>query len=152
MCYTLTDDRRMYVSPAVARKIKDLDIVRNVPFTICKKEKQVGQRKAIDWEVARLDQIAERIATKAPEAAHPSKLTAPEPVAVPFERSCNGNGSANGHGNGNGSNGAPVPPIHPALLSSTGKAAIDIVLEIEAYAHEKAMTDFEFGAENIQKI
>src|ERR1700694_977583 len=48
VCYTLADDRRMYLSPAVARKIAVLGIVRAVPFTICKKEKQVGMRKTID--------------------------------------------------------------------------------------------------------
>ena len=49
VCYTLADDRRMYLSPAVARKIAVLGIVRAVPFTICKKEKQVGMRKTIEW-------------------------------------------------------------------------------------------------------
>src|ERR1700736_1364463 len=82
VCYTLADDRRMYLSPAVARKIADLGIVRAVPFTICKREKQVGMRKTIEWEVALLeapatnggDQTSTAAATEAPavKQSHPS--------------------------------------------------------------------------------
>ena len=37
-------------------------------------------------------------------------------------------------------------------MMAADKAAIDAVLELEAYARRQGMTDFSFGAENLQKI
>ena len=158
VCYTLTDDRRMYVAPSLARKITDLGITRNVPFSICKREKIIGNRRTIDWEVTRTDTSStdtSSIGTQAPEAA-PHSVTvnaAPETASQ-----MNGHSHTNGNGRGNG-NGHPAVddsltvPLLNSLLITTGKAAIDAVLAIEAYGREKGMgTDFAFGPENIQKI
>ncbi len=38
------------------------------------------------------------------------------------------------------------------LLVATGKATVDAVLTVEAYAHAHGLVDFAFGAENVQKV
>lgn len=53
---------------------------------------------------------------------------------------------------------AVTPALAPAavspaqLLAVAGCAAVDAVHEIERYAQSRGMTDFAFGAENIQKF
>jgi hypothetical protein len=37
-------------------------------------------------------------------------------------------------------------------MAAAGRLAIDAVLEIESYAQSRGMTDFAFGADNIQRI
>ena len=68
--YTLTDGRRMYVHPLVAKRIVDLGIGQEESFQICKRQVQNGSRKGIEWEVTRLE-------------AEPQTTSAPQPVARP---------------------------------------------------------------------
>ena len=49
--FTLTDDRRMYVDPYVADRIRAAGIRANEAFTITKTERQVGNRRVVDFEV-----------------------------------------------------------------------------------------------------
>src|SRR5205085_5038017 len=147
VCYTLTDDRRIYVSPAVARKITDLGIKRQMPFTLCKREKIIGNRRTLDWEVAFVE-------TQAPEAAQPSKVSpAPETATQINGHNHPNNGhSPNGNGHARPDSSLMLPLLN-SLLINAGKAAIDAVLTVEAHAREKGIgTDFAFGPENIQKI
>jgi hypothetical protein len=53
--YTLSDNRRMYVAPFVAQRIRELQIEPGEAFQICKREVKNGPRKAINWLVDRLD-------------------------------------------------------------------------------------------------
>lgn len=53
--FKLVDERVMFCSPFVARKIADLGIRRNVPFSMCKKEVKKGNRNSFEWEILRLD-------------------------------------------------------------------------------------------------
>ena len=53
--YKLSDDRRMYVAPYVARCISDLKIRVGEPFRICKRYVKNGRSKTVDWLVERLD-------------------------------------------------------------------------------------------------
>ena len=49
--YTLTDHRRMYVAPFVARRICELGIQAGEPFQICKRQVKTGQTKTVQWVV-----------------------------------------------------------------------------------------------------
>jgi hypothetical protein len=142
--FSLVDGRRMYVAPSVAAKIAEAGIGPNTPFEICKRETARGNRRTIEFEIKNLGEV---------EPARPAK-----PVLVSGLVSGPRNGS-NGH-NGNGHASAPAAPAAPPpapqgvldLMRNSGLQSIDIVLEVEGYARAKGMTDFTFGAENIQKI
>jgi hypothetical protein len=47
---------------------------------------------------------------------------------------------------------APAAPSAVALMKMAGIGAVDAVLEIEKYAQSRGMTDFNFGADNIQRL
>ena len=138
VCFTLYDDRRMYVSPAVAAKIEELGIRRNDPFTICRRETRVGNRKGITWEIALVN--ANR--TEGAVQAQPSV-----PAQATREQLVQGNHNSNGHGNDAHANGNGND-----ALERTGKAAIDAVLAVEAYARSKGLGEFAFGPDNIQRL
>jgi hypothetical protein len=47
--YTLADERVMYVPPVVRTKLLELGIQLGEPFTICKAEREEGNRRFIEW-------------------------------------------------------------------------------------------------------
>jgi hypothetical protein len=53
--YSLTDERVMYVPPAVRDKLIELGIRQNQLFSICKAERREGNRRFIDWAVRRIE-------------------------------------------------------------------------------------------------
>jgi hypothetical protein len=53
--YTLSDNRRMYVAPFVAQRIRELEIAPGEAFQICKREVKNGPRKTINWLVDRIE-------------------------------------------------------------------------------------------------
>lgn len=67
--YTLTDDRVMYLDPAVAQRIKELRIARGELFSICKREVKRNSKRSIDWEVKRVDPPGDPSAAPAPAPA-----------------------------------------------------------------------------------
>jgi hypothetical protein len=46
--YSLSDERVMYVPPAVRDKLVELGIRQNEPFSICKAERRNGNRRFIE--------------------------------------------------------------------------------------------------------
>ena len=144
VCFTLYDDRKMYVSPALAQKITELGIRRDVPFSITKKEVRVGNRKGVQWEIVRLD--GKVPATEAGSGSNRKPAAEPDALQI--------NGSQSNHTNGNGQ--APVAPAPAAIevavaLEGCGKAAIDTVLAVEAYARSKGRA-VTFAEANIQDV
>jgi len=54
--YTTVDDQKMFLSPIVADKIKELGIQRGERIRITKKEVRNGTRRGIEWQVERADE------------------------------------------------------------------------------------------------
>lgn len=78
--YTTTDERKMYLAPTVAEKIKELGIQRGESIRITKRETRNGTRRSIEWLVERPDaalpsnsevmrNLREQQAQPAPDAA-----------------------------------------------------------------------------------
>ena len=140
--YSLTDGRRMYVSPFVADKIRNAGITAGVPFELCKREVARGNQRSVEFQIRTINDMGGAAAETAPLPAtttqqpnHSARLQVAAPVAAP----------------------AAVPPqaAEPtaiAMLKRAGFAAVDAVLEVESYAQSRGMVDFEFGAENLQKV
>ena len=93
--YTLTDHRRMYVAPFVARRINELGIQPGDRFRISKRQVKTGQSKSIEWQVERIaegetqlerdlqesiDQVKAR--KHAPPSSESFSVVSLEPVAV----------------------------------------------------------------------
>src|SRR6516165_8138005 len=51
--YTLADERVMYVPPVVRSKLVELGVQPREPFTLCKAERKEGNRRFIEWQVAK---------------------------------------------------------------------------------------------------
>ena len=140
--FTLVDGRKMYLSPFVADKIHGANISRGVPFSICKREVTHGNRRTVEFEIETPNAPNAATAAVLPAAAaavSQPTMTTTKSQEVPHNT---------------------VPASHPptiegnavALLALSGRAAIDAVLATEEYAKERGLTDFAFGAENIQKV
>lgn len=124
--YVLTDDRQWYVDPAISERIQALGLAPGELFSAMKCEVMRGNRRSIEWRIARIQ----------PEgAAERSVSPAPAPQNTPQQ-------STPQHSN----------PTATDALVATGKAAIDAVLAVEDYARQRGMDDFVFGSENVQKI
>lgn len=150
--FTLIDDRRMYVAPAVAQKIAAAGVQPGEFFTIEKREITQGNRRTINYVVE--------------TGASASLASTPVPASSPI--------GSNGLSRSTPSYAAPAPAVlagppcgaaapetRPAsvadssaiaLMKTAGLGAIDAVLEIERYAQQRGLTDFAFGADNIQKL
>jgi len=145
--FTLEDERRWFVAPFVANKIKAAGIGAGEPFVVCKRERTEGNRRMVEYEI---------------EKGATVTAVAPSGVAVVA------GGSSNNSRSQQSSAVAVAPPaavaVAPPAAAPTlatdsssairfaGMAAIDAVLAVEAYAKSRGMTDFAFGAENIQKV
>ena len=145
--YSLTDGRRMYVSPFVADKIRSAGITAGVPFELCKREIARGNQRSVEFQIRTINgdmggaaaETAPLPATTTQHPNHTARLQVAAPAAVPAVIP------------------AAVPPqsAEPttiAVLKRAGLAAVDAVLEVESYARSRGMVDFEFGAENLQKV
>jgi hypothetical protein len=160
--FTCEDDRRFYVSPAVAREIEAAGVRRGVPFTICKREKSIGQRRTTYMEVKRLDvdipdekadvPAKTTSANSSALATERNYLTAAAPASQ-FQSNGTGHANGNGHSNGNGNAGNNLNiQLISALLHQSGLGVIDAVARVEAHARELLGDSFQFGPENIQKL
>ena len=138
--FTLSDERRLFVSPFVASKIAAAGIEPGQPFSICKAEVIHGNRRAIEYLI---------------EPAHAPQQSAPHPakpihvVAPPADTRSVPNASR--------TTAPETPSVSDAptavtILKIAGMQAIDAMLEVEQHAQKRGLTDFVFGAENLQKI
>jgi len=139
--FSLTNGEKWYCDPFIAAKIRDAKIGANVPFTVCKREVVNGNRRVVEYEVERILDVS-----LAPPAADPDPRPTMRAVESP-------NTSAVFVGAGAVVTPAATPaPSTVALMKMAGIGAIDSVLEVEKYAQSRGLTDFNFGADNIQKI
>jgi hypothetical protein len=158
VCYTLTDGRKMYVSPYVADKIRAAGIRAYQEFSICKREVKDGNRRRIEFQV-------EPLAGNTPQNGTAARVseTHAAVVAARNDNPIDSRSVVPSH-NSNAPERFPEPrPVAPpaapydgssavALLKMAGCGAIDAVLAIEHYAEQRGLTDFSFGVENIQKF
>ena len=161
--YSLTDGRKWYVSPFVARKVTEAGITAQIPFEVLKREVARGNRRSVEIQVRNLGDTS---ASAAAVTTAPVEHNRPaDPSTTTQQPNGHSHSHANGNGNGNGQPPAPAPaqpearPIPTvegaaaALLARTGKMALDAVLEVEAYAREaKGLEGFTFGPANVQSI
>jgi hypothetical protein len=136
MMFSLVDGRKMFLPPVVSQKIKNSGIRESEPFTICKREVANGNRRTIEYQIDLVEIVEHHDNGRIHAVATP--VAAAPPVAAPVAP-------------------AALPPAAVATstlspMTAAGIAAIDAVLEVERYARDKGMTDFEFGSENIQKV
>jgi hypothetical protein len=147
--YSLTDGRRMYVSPFVADKIRHAGITAGVPFEMCKREVARGNQRSVEYQIRTINDVSGGAAAETaphhpiPTATtqqpnHTARLQVAASAAVPAVIP------------------AAVPPAAEpttiAVLKRAGVAAVDAVLEVESYARSRGMVDFAFGAKNLQKV
>jgi hypothetical protein len=132
--FTLTDGTSWFCDPDVAEKIRSLGVVAGEVFRVTRCEVARGNRRSVEWNVARTPEAGSGLPS-APPAAAPS-------TNAPRE----GNHAAQNHPN--------PPTIEGAIRSSlltTGKLAVDAALEIEAYARDRGM-QLQFDAPTLQDI
>jgi len=142
--FSLTNGEKWYCDPFIAGKIRDAGIGANQPFNVTKREVISGNRRRVEYEVEAL--------------LEPQTITDPRPTVYAGE-SRDGRTTAVVLGAGASVNPAPAAaaiatpaPSSVAVMKLAGIGAIDAVLEIEHYAQSRGMTDFAFGADNIQKL
>jgi hypothetical protein len=146
--FTLTNGERWYCDPFIASKIKAAGIGAYTPFNVTKREITQGNRRRVEYEIEALKEA--------------QTITDPRPTVHAHE-SYNGQTTAVVLGAGASVNPpaaaiaapaavAPAAPSAVALMKMAGIGAVDAVLEIEKYAQSRGMVDFNFGADNIQKL
>lgn len=169
--FSLTNGDKWYTDPFIASKIRDAKIGAYQPFNITKREIVTGNRRRVEYEIEALLEpktITDPRPTVYAGESRDGKTTAvvfgagasvnhfedkvkgalnpPPPAAVDMV-----DVAARALGV------APVTPAVPspsavALMKMAGIGAVDAVLEIEKYAQSRGMVDFNFGADNIQKL
>jgi len=150
--FTLDDERRFYAAPFLAAKIKAAGIRANQPFTICKREIVQGNRRVVEYQIETGTAATAPVSQSTQQTVQVSQshsihaVPAPVAVAPAFVPSASG---------------FPIAPAPlaaaPADTSSSaiafaGRAAVDAMLAVESYAQSKGMTDFCFGADNLQRL
>jgi hypothetical protein len=158
--YTLADNRRLYVPPIVAAKIKELQVVPEEPFSLCKR---IDPDKGVQWEVKRVDPPA-----SGPELVAPAHSQAATVSPSQNTQHSNGNRQEKLTQLGNVLvNGIPEPSkkngtgsISPEACLMTGQskfclqqliAAIETVNAAEKYA-EAMGRPVHFTSEDIRAI
>lgn len=138
--FSLTNGEKWYADPYIAAKIRDAGIGAYTPFTVCKREVTNGNRRVVEYEVARImEQSLAAPAARVTDAANDARAAA---VFVGAGASVNPPAAA----------AAAPAPSSVAIMKLAGIGAIDAVLEVEHYAQSRGMTDFVFGPDNIQKL
>ena len=155
--FTLNDGRKWFAAPFVAQKIAAAGVVAHQPFSICKREITENNRRRVEYQIDTAAAVpaaaavvvssgAGAVATPPARASKMTEVVTPSshfPTSPSTPAAANGNGHAAAPAAGDSS---------AAAIRFAGMAAIDAVLAVEAYAQSKGMTDFSFGAENIQKV
>jgi hypothetical protein len=114
--HTLDDGRIAYLPPVVEQRIGELGIAKDEPIEITKAEVRTGQRKAIEWQVRRVNPTGSEQVGSAPMFQAPLQTaTAPQGNASP-QGAVAGVAFAT-HNQTQNTNGnsvvKPVPPIKP---------------------------------------
>jgi hypothetical protein len=137
--FSLTNGEKFYTDEFVASKIKAAGIGANQPFNIVKRAIVSGNRRMVEYEIEAL--------------LEPATVADPRPTVYAGE-SRDGKQTAVvlGAGASVTAPAAAAPPSSVAVMKMAGIGAVDAVLEIEKYAQSRGMTDFNFGADNIQKL
>ena len=144
MLYTLTDGRRMYVHPLVAKRITDLGIGQEESFEICKRQVKNGNRKGIEWQVTRLE-------------AEPPVAFAPQPVSRPAAAPSAATKTATAtQSASNGKANGTTPQLNAGTVVASAMAgallaSIDALLLARDYAL-KSGWKVEFNEEDIRAI
>jgi hypothetical protein len=139
--FTLTNGERWYCDPFIASKIKAAGIGAYTPFNVTKREITQGNRRRVEYEIEALKE-AQTITDARPTVhAHESYNGQTTAVVLGAGASVNPPAAV-----------APAAPSAVALMKMAGIGAVDAVLEIEKYAQSRGMTDFNFGADNIQRL
>ena len=146
--YTLTDARTMYADPAVAERIRELDLQPGELFYVCKRQMKIGNRKTLHWVVERAgDPETElerdlRRSLRAAQPQHPPPESAPSADIAPGGRSHEpeppspANGTINDRSEVNGSpdHHAERPQPPDTQLARALKTAIAAAADAEAFA------------------
>lgn len=140
--YTLTDGRGTYVQPIVEKRRTELGIGKGEPFSICKREIKDGNRKRIEWQVARVDPAPEsELAAQLEQSIEEAKARkAPQPVVRPAAAGETTHPKVNGvHVNGSAKpeNGTTAAGAGVTLLKLSLRAAVDAALDAEGYAKDR---------------
>lgn len=143
--FSLTNGEKWYCDPFIASKIRDAGIGANTPFTVCKREVINGNRRVVEYEVERI--LEQSL------AAPPAPPVADVRPTVRASESADAKTVAVFAGAGASVNPAAGPaPSSVALMKIAGIGAIDVVLEVEAYARSRGMVDFAFDPGSIQDL
>jgi hypothetical protein len=157
--YTVGDNRRIYVAPFVAQRIRDLAIQPGERFQITKRQVKNGQCKTIEWQVERLDACSEtdlerdlKQSIEIAKARNPTDPGAPvfeasetagsissstEPELPPFAPDLASHPPQRNGRNGHGpAGGAPAPDrnLPDTQLAHALKTAIAAAVEAERFA------------------
>ena len=139
--YSLSDERVMYVPPAVRDRLMELGIRQREPFSICKVERREGSRRFIEWVVKRLPPESCELTRDQPLPGATPSITG----ATGVGSQGNGKPSARGTGTPNSST-AGQAPLRAALVAS-----IDAALEAERYAAAQGRS-IRFGSEDLRAM
>jgi hypothetical protein len=144
--YSLSDERVMYVPPAIRDQLLQLGIRQREPFSICKAERREGNRRFIEWVVKRLP--SEQPSVQSYELTRDPRL----PGAAPSTTAAAGGVGAQGNTKPNGSvAGAPNGSHTGQELRAALVASIDAALEAERYAAEQGLS-VRFGSEDLRAM
>ncbi len=161
--FTLTDGRKLYVAPIVAKKISDAGIGARQVFSICKRESAEGNRRVVRYEIETASCVQHEAVSNA-NAASNSKLT-----STPPSYSFAGNAARAIHAvaapaqvMAGPAAGAASPAFVPApapqdsaaveFMKLAGRGAIDAVVSTEEYARARGLSEFVFDSLSVQKI
>lgn|SRR5262245_34619095 len=144
--YSLSDERVMYVPPAVRDQLLQLGIRQREPFSICKAERREGNRRFIEWAVKRLP--SEQPSLQSCELTREQRL----PGAAPSTTAAAGGVGAQGNGKPDGTvAGTPNGSHTGQELRAALVASIDAALEAERYAAEQGLS-VRFGSEDLRAM
>ena len=145
--YSLSDERVMYVPPAVRDQLIEMGIRQREPFSICKAERREGSRRFIEWVVKRLDSEQRSVQSSEPTRDQPLVRATSSTTGATGKVGTQGNGKPNGpvlgtaHGSATGQ-----APLRAALVAS-----IDAALEAERYAAKQGRS-IRFGSEDLRAM
>jgi hypothetical protein len=138
--YSLEGDKIIYVPPVVEHRIRELHIDKGDRFQICKTEVKKGNRRSIEWRVARVDAAIEQ-APQQPVVRPTAAVSVPDYQNALNNGNGSTHGSANADANANGTvklNGISALEISRngcfSDMDQTLMAAVEIAQHAEAHA------------------
>ena len=161
MMYSLADGRVMYVPLHIGERIRELRIGPGERFSLVKAEVKTGNRRGIEWQVARVDPppappAPRPAAPTAPQAAKPEGAEAQPvtPAGVQSQPSTIVNGTTppvNGNGTAKANAAAPIKASFAAAAEEFMVTAIEAARKAEEYAASHSCS-IRFTSEDIQGL